>query len=196
MYVILQRDYVCYTAARLCMLYCSEIMYVILQRDYVCYTAASSLQYNIHRLWMLYIYTLQRKQIWHVIYLHAAASSLQPSLSVSNSHIGFWYVSPPPFCFVWGVSTDHVCHIFTRANTCCSAYLSIFFDFCPDDVCHIFTRTNTRETNQHGETVFGIVDSTSICWRGGGLGSSTISKNLMSPTPRRKWYLTTGRRAH
>ena len=33
-------------------------------------------------------------------------------------------------------------------------------------------------------------------WRGGGLGSSTISKNLVSPTPRRKWYLTTGRRAH
>ena len=32
--------------------------------------------------------------------------------------------------------------------------------------------------------------------RGGGLGSSTIFKNLMSPTPRRKWYLSTGRRAH
>ena len=32
--------------------------------------------------------------------------------------------------------------------------------------------------------------------RGRGLGSSTISKNLMSPTPRRKWYLATGRRAH
>jgi len=32
--------------------------------------------------------------------------------------------------------------------------------------------------------------------RGGGLGWSTIFKNLMSPTPRRKWYLTTGRRAH
>ena len=32
--------------------------------------------------------------------------------------------------------------------------------------------------------------------RGGGLGSSTFSKNLKSPTPRRKWYLTTGRRAH
>ena len=30
--------------------------------------------------------------------------------------------------------------------------------------------------------------------RGGGLGSSTIFKNLMSPTPRRKWYLTTARR--
>ena len=32
--------------------------------------------------------------------------------------------------------------------------------------------------------------------RGGGLGSSIIFKNLMSSTPRRKWYLTTGRRAH
>ena len=32
--------------------------------------------------------------------------------------------------------------------------------------------------------------------RGGGLGSRTIFKNLMSPTPRRKWYLTTGRRSH
>ena len=35
-----------------------------------------------------------------------------------------------------------------------------------------------------------------ITLRGGGLGSSPIFKNLMSPTPRRKWYLTTGRRAH
>ena len=35
-----------------------------------------------------------------------------------------------------------------------------------------------------------------MTWRGRGLGSSTIFKNLMSPTPRRKWYLTTGRRAH
>jgi len=35
-----------------------------------------------------------------------------------------------------------------------------------------------------------------LCMSGGGLGSSTIFKNLMSPTPRRKWYLTTGRRAH
>jgi len=32
--------------------------------------------------------------------------------------------------------------------------------------------------------------------RGGGLGSSNVFKNLMSPTLRRKWYLTTGRRAH
>ena len=32
--------------------------------------------------------------------------------------------------------------------------------------------------------------------RGGGLGSNTIFKNSMSPTLRRKCYLTTGRRAH
>ena len=42
---------------------------------------------------------------------------------------------------------------------------------------------------------FAVVSTTDERW-GGGLGSSTISKNLMSPTPRRKWYLTTGRRAH
>ena len=44
-----------------------------------------------------------------------------------------------------------------------------------------------------------VADSLPRCvveTRGGGLGSSTIFKNLMSPTPRRKWYLTTGRRAH
>ena len=33
-------------------------------------------------------------------------------------------------------------------------------------------------------------------WEVGGWGRVPFSKNLMSPTPRRKWYLTTGRRAH
>jgi len=32
--------------------------------------------------------------------------------------------------------------------------------------------------------------------RGGGLGSSTIFKKFNEPYARRKWYLTTGRRAH
>jgi len=31
---------------------------------------------------------------------------------------------------------------------------------------------------------------------GGGWGRVPFSRNLMSPTPRRKWYLTTWRRAH
>jgi len=30
----------------------------------------------------------------------------------------------------------------------------------------------------------------------GGWGRDPFSRNLMSPTPRRKWYLTTGRRFH
>ena len=30
----------------------------------------------------------------------------------------------------------------------------------------------------------------------GGWGRVPFSRNLMNPTPRRKWYLTTGRRAH
>ena len=30
----------------------------------------------------------------------------------------------------------------------------------------------------------------------GGWGRVPFSRNLMSPTPRRKWYLTTGRRFH
>ena len=33
-------------------------------------------------------------------------------------------------------------------------------------------------------------------WEVGGWGRDPFSRNLMSPTPRRKWYLTTGRRAH
>jgi len=30
----------------------------------------------------------------------------------------------------------------------------------------------------------------------GGWGRVPFSRNLMKPTPRRKWYLTTGRRFH
>jgi len=33
-------------------------------------------------------------------------------------------------------------------------------------------------------------------WEVGGWGRVPFSRKLMSPTPRRKWYLTTGRRAH
>ena len=43
------------------------------------------------------------------------------------------------------------------------------------------------------------VGSFHMCARGrevGGWGRVPFSRNLMSPTPRRKWYLTTGRRFH
>ena len=35
-----------------------------------------------------------------------------------------------------------------------------------------------------------------LCGEVGGWGRDPFSRNLMSPTPRRKWYLTTARRAH
>jgi len=34
------------------------------------------------------------------------------------------------------------------------------------------------------------------CWEVGGWGRDPFSRNFMNPTPRRKWYLTTGRRFH
>jgi len=56
---------------------------------------------------------------------------------------------------------------------------------------HILSLSNTQT---HTQAL--VHKSTGVYPRGGGLGSSTIFKNLMSPTPHRKWYLTTGRRAH
>jgi len=44
--------------------------------------------------------------------------------------------------------------------------------------------------------VCGISQSYVLCREAGGWGRVPFSRNLMSPTPRRKWYLTTGRRAH
>jgi len=36
----------------------------------------------------------------------------------------------------------------------------------------------------------------SLIWEVGGWGRDPFSRNFMKPTPRRKWYLTTGRRFH
>jgi len=49
--------------------------------------------------------------------------------------------------------------------------------------CQYFTDINTIITSLCGREV-------------GGWGRVPFSKKLMSPTPRRKWYLTKGRRAH
>jgi len=40
------------------------------------------------------------------------------------------------------------------------------------------------------------IHSEQTYWEVGGWGRVPLSRNLMSPTPRRKWYLTTGRRFH
>ena len=63
----------------------------------------------------------------------------------------------------------------------------------------VVPRVQHQTTSLHDYTVFTLsLSCRRSCagGRGGGLGSSTICKNLMSPMPRRKWYLTTGRRAH
>ena len=53
-----------------------------------------------------------------------------------------------------------------------------------------------REVRSNGTLIHESLNGEVQRRRGGGLGSSTIFKNLMSPTPRREWYLTTGRRFH
>ena len=63
------------------------------------------------------------------------------------------------------------------------------------------SRLPTNSAAKHAfESEFATGQPHSLCkyrsTRGGGLGSRPIFKNLMSPTPHRKWYLTTGRRAH
>ena len=48
----------------------------------------------------------------------------------------------------------------------------------------------------HGIREVGGWGRVPFSWEVGGWGRVPFSRNLMSPTPRRKWYLTTGRRAH
>ena len=63
-------------------------------------------------------------------------------------------------------------------------------------LCMIVSKKNPGGRNFQKFLEISACVSVAIGMRGGGLGSSTIFKNSMSPTPRRKWYLTTGRRAH
>jgi len=60
-------------------------------------------------------------------------------------------------------------------------------------VCMCVRVSGKREKNRGASML------NTLCWSRrevGGWGRVPFSKNLMSPTPRRKWYLTTGRRAH
>jgi len=51
--------------------------------------------------------------------------------------------------------------------------------------------------NTHfGESAFQRNHSRRQCGEVGGWGRDPFSRNFMKPTPRRKWYLTTGRRFH
>ena len=55
---------------------------------------------------------------------------------------------------------------------------------------HVYTSVYIFIANSHEAVQMKIYGEV------GGWGRVPFSRNLMSPTPRRKWYLTTGRRAH
>ena len=63
----------------------------------------------------------------------------------------------------------------------------------PECVCVcVGERERAREEIEDGYNTH----PTHIIQEVGGWGRVPFSRNFMSPTPRRKWYLTTGRRAH
>ena len=84
-------------------------------------------------------------------------------------------------------------YIFTYIYICVYLYLSMYY------LCIMYLPINhiSMHPQHHDHCQYRCIQ---CAYRqdtiGGGLGSSTIFKNLMSPTPRRKWYLMTGRRAH
>jgi len=69
-------------------------------------------------------------------------------------------------------------YIFTHVYTCVcvSVYIYAYIHM------YIYERPLRTHSEQGGEV--------------GGWGRVPFSRNLMKPTPRRKWYLTTGRRFH
>ena len=68
------------------------------------------------------------------------------------------------------------------------------------DTCTIFTEEKDMCTIFTEFTLVAFVYPLDVCTmvdrEVGGWGRDPFSRNLMSPTPRRKWYLTTGRRFH
>ena len=68
---------------------------------------------------------------------------------------------------------------------------------------HTYTRVMPHMSNHSYSVIWSRVThiqhikTNTSSWREvGGWGRVPFSRNLMSPTPRRKWYLTTGRRFH
>jgi len=59
------------------------------------------------------------------------------------------------------------------------------------------THTHTRTHKPKYHVITGSLgESVYTCREVGGWGRDPFSRNFMKPTPRRKWYLTTGRRFH
>ena len=72
-----------------------------------------------------------------------------------------------------------------------SGYAYIFHELCVD-VCAVPAQTHTHShTHAHMS-----LHETGALLEVDGWGRVPFSRNFMKPTPRRKWYLTTGRRFH
>jgi len=89
----------------------------------------------------------------------------------------------------------------------CKWYMYIYLNIriqCVCDATHHpepptppFAATAARGSTSHMYIHLNIKMLCVYIWREvGGWGRVPFSKNLMNPTPCRKWYLTTGRRAH
>ena len=85
-----------------------------------------------------------------------------------------------------------------NSNTASSSYLSIWHHHLKYQEHHVIflnvtflsimcSVAKSRIATSHHPVIWGEV---------GGWGRVPFSRNLMSPTPRRKWYLTTGRKFH
>ena len=70
-------------------------------------------------------------------------------------------------------------NIYIAIYTCACGYVCVRVD--------IYGEDEEERRKKHSADVAGEV---------GGWGRDPFSRNFMKPTPRRKWYLTTGRRFH
>jgi len=133
-------------------------------------------------------------QIWYASYVSACISYL--SVSHHTCHVSVFYTVHIVYvCVIHSVY--RMCLYYTYAYwihphyTYYSLYVCVlhilYISYVSDYMQYVSVSHYTRHVS---------VTHTHIVRRGGGLGSRPIFKNLMSPTPRRKWYLTTGCRAH
>jgi len=85
----------------------------------------------------------------------------------------------------------HICGLFmfTRAHLRILTHERLFLERPRTRGRHVGTNHMYSRTDH-------ICLKTCRPWEVGGWGRVPFSRNLMSPTPRRKWYLTTGRRFH
>ena len=112
----------------------------------------------------------------------------QVTSHISSCHVCEWVMS-----HMW---TRHVAHVNESCHTCkwvmwMSRATHMWISRVADvkESCH--TRECVKATHVSD---WSYHDISTIHERWGGWGRDPFSRNLMSPTPRRKWYLTTGHR--